>query len=182
MLEWLSRLIDSFLSWIPRLVHVKRTHGAVIFTGANSKEWKPGLHLYWPLISEYIELPVVRQTHNAATQVVLTDEGQSLAVSAVIVYEISDVMAALSASYEVEDTIGDVSLTSVMEVIAGEPLKELAAKQKDGRLAHELTLKARKRLRPFGVKVQAASLTDFSTCQVVKHLGEGLVAPLPASG
>lgn len=180
MLDWLAKLIDSALAVVPRVVKIKRTHGAVIFTGSRAKAWRPGLHLYWPIISEYLELPVVRQTNNLPTQVVLAAGSKPLAVSGVVVYEITDIMAALSQSFEVDDTINDIGLAAIMEVLAGEKLSELCEKLKDGRLSHELTLRARRRLRRYGVRVQAVSLTDFTTCTVVKHLGEGLVAPLPA--
>lgn len=173
MLDWLGKIIEGILAVVPRPVLIKRTHGAVVFTGARAKEWKPGLHILWPLISEYLELPVVRQTHNAATQVVMTAAGKPLAVSGVVVYEITDVMAALSRTYEVDDTIGDVSLTAIVEVLAGERLRELTEKLKDGKLSHELTLRTRRRLRPFGVKVVSVNLSDFATCTVLKHLGEG---------
>lgn len=179
MLDWLSKLIDSALSWVPRIVHIKRTHRAVVFTGAGAKEWAPGIHIYWPIISEYLELPVVRQTHNAPTQVVMTAAGKPLAISGVIVYEISDIMAALSHTFEVEDTIGDVSLTAIVEVLAGENLREVCAKLKSGVLSNELTKRARRRLKPFGVKVLSVNLSDFVCCTVIKHLGEGLTVPLP---
>jgi len=178
--EWLSELAGFVGSLFPRLVIVKKTHAAVKFVrGAKVVELVPGVHFYWPLVTEYLEIPRVRQTVNLSTQVVLTHDRKPVAASGIIVYEVSDAVKALSNSYDVDDTIGDVGLTAVATVLATHTLAELLETFREGDLTRELTKTCRSRLYQFGVKVRQCALTDLSTCQVVTLLGQGGVTPLP---
>jgi regulator of protease activity HflC (stomatin/prohibitin superfamily) len=176
-LSWLSEFFQFLGSLVPRLAVVRATHGAVKFVrGSNVKELKPGLHVYWPFITDFLEIPTARTTYNFSEQVVMTVDEKPLAVSGVLVYQISDVVKALSQSYDVEDTIGDVGCTAIMETLSGSNLKELMEGQRDGELCKTLTRTTRSRLHPFGVKVISAALTDFATCTVLKIMG-GTGAP-----
>jgi hypothetical protein len=153
--EWLGELANFVRSLFPQLAVVKQTHCAVKFVrGSKVKELKPGLHVYWPCVTEYLEMPRVRQTVNLATQVILTHERKPVATSGIVVYEVADAVKALSKSFDVEDTIGDTT---------------------------ELTKACRARLYQFGIKVKVCALTDLSTTQVVTLLGQtGTVLPAPA--
>lgn len=175
--EWLSEFFQFLGSLFPRLAIVRATHGAVKFVHGNKvKELKPGLHVYWPFLTDFLEIPTARTTYNFSEQVVMTVDEKSLAVSGVLVYQITDVVKALSKSYDVDDTIGDIGNTAIMETLSGKKLKDLMEAQRSGELTKELTKTCRSRLCQFGVKVISAALTDFSTCQVLKIMG-GAGAP-----
>lgn len=169
---WLSDFIQTFISFFPHLLQVRATHGAVKFVhGKKVVELKPGLHWYWPIVTEILEIPTARTTYNFDTQVILTSDGKPLAVSAVLVYRVSDVVAALSQSHDVDDTIGDVGNSAITRVLSGKSLEDLMAEQRKGTLQGELTGMCSEGLEPFGIDVESASLTDFSTCMVIKTLG-----------
>jgi regulator of protease activity HflC (stomatin/prohibitin superfamily) len=171
MFEWLSKLLEAIGSVIPRLVLIKRTHGAIRFgLGGSAKELKPGLHVWWPLFQEVIEIPVARQTINLNPQTIMTADGSRISVSGVLVYSISDVGAALSESYEVDETIADVGLTSVVEVIMGHTIEELKASMVDKTLSTKLSRKCRAKLNKFGVRIISCALTDFTPCSVIRLL------------
>lgn len=182
VMEWFGKLIDMLFIWVPRRVQIKPTHGAVKFVREKAVEWKPGCHWYWPWTSTYIELAVAEQTHNLPTQSVMTSGNKPLAVSGVLVYKVTDVLAALSHAFEVDDTINDVGLSAVMEVMAGRKQTELMADLKSGKLTKDLTTMTRRRLKRYGIHVERCSLTDFTTCTAILTLGEGgAVAPVPMS-
>jgi len=171
-LSWVSEFFQFLGSLVPRLAIVRATHGAVKFVhGSKVKELKPGLHIYWPFLTDFLEIATARTTYNFSEQVVMTVDERPLAVSGVLVYQVSDVVKALSQSYDVEDTIGDVGCTAIMETLSGDELKDLMERQRSGELGKSLTKMCRSRLHPFGVKVVSAALTDFSTCQVLKIMG-----------
>jgi regulator of protease activity HflC (stomatin/prohibitin superfamily) len=179
--EWLGELANFVRSLFPQLAVVKQTHCAVKFVrGSKVKELKPGLHVYWPCVTEYLEMPRVRQTVNLATQVILTHERKPVATSGIVVYEVADAVKALSKSFDVEDTIGDVALTAVATVISTHTLAELTVLLREGDLTTELTKACRARLYQFGIKVKVCALTDLSTTQVVTLLGQAHGQPLPA--
>lgn len=179
--EWLSQFAEFIASLFPRLLVIRETHAAVKFVrGHRVKEMRPGLHVYWPLVTEYLEMPKVRQTINLNTQVVLTHDRKALAVSGIVVYEVQDAVKALSKSYDVDDTIGDVALTAVATVISQHTLGELMELQREGDLSTELTKACRARLYQFGIKIKSCALTDFAVSQVVTLLGQtGGAQPLP---
>ena len=173
MFSWLSQLFETFGSLFPHLRHVKATHRAVQFAGKRVKELAPGLHWWWPITTEILDLPVVRQTLNIATQVVTTRDGSPVAASGVVVYEISDIMAALGRCYDHEETIGDVALCAVVEVLQSYDLPALREALSSGDLERRLSKVSRKRLKSFGVRVVRCALTDFAPCQVFRVIGDG---------
>lgn len=181
MMDWLSKLCDILFVWCPRRFQVKATHGAVKFVRDKAVALGPGCHWYWPWTSTYIEIAVAEQTHNLPTQAIENNGAKPLAVSGVIVYKITDVLAALSYAYEVEDTINDVGLTAIMEVVGVRGRAKLKDDLKKGALTRELTKMTRRRLKRYGVHVERCSLTDFTSCLPILNLGEGGAVPVPTS-
>ena len=108
-LGWLGDLFQFLFSLFPRLVIVRSTHGAVCWKrGKNPVEWEPGLHIYWPLVSEYWQYPVVDQTLPKKTQTTTTKDGKVVEVSAVVLYRVADVKKLLTSIVAVEETLADL--------------------------------------------------------------------------
>jgi regulator of protease activity HflC (stomatin/prohibitin superfamily) len=181
MAEWIARILEVLFIWVPRRVQIKTTHGAVKFVRARAVEWRPGCHWYWPWTSTYIELATAEQTHNLPTQAIeVPGSNKPMAVAGVIVYKITDVLAALSKSFEVSDTINDVGLTAIMEVVGSMKKGELLTARQDGDLTKALTTMTRRRLKRYGVYVERCSLTDCTTCLPILNMGEaGTAVPIP---
>ena len=157
--EWLGKLI-------PRLLIVRSTHGGVKFVGGSKvKELKPGLHVYWPVVTEVEVIPVARQTHNLVTQVLMTKDGKSIVIGAVVIYEINSIVDALSNNWDVSDTISDVTQMAVVNIVNGWDFAELQ-KELGAKVENELSIETRRQLKPFGVKVIRCGVSDFSLCRV----------------
>lgn len=179
-MTWLAEFLYWIARWFPHLFIVRATHSAVKFKrGKHVVTCGPGLHFWWPLVTQVILLPTVRQTANLPTQVILIGSGQPLVVSGVVVYEVRNVEKALGRSWDVDDTIEDLALTGILETLAGQPLEDLVTDLRSGGLSQTLTLALRKQLRPFGVYVQHAGLTDFSIARAVHLTGGTEGAPIP---
>jgi regulator of protease activity HflC (stomatin/prohibitin superfamily) len=181
MAEWIARLLEVLFVWVPRRVQIKNTHGGVKFVRARAVAWAPGVHWYWPWTSSYIEIATAEQTHNLPTQAIeVVGSTKPMAVSGVIVYKITDVLAALSKSFEVSDTINDVGLTAIMEVVGSMKKGELLSARQDGSLTKSLTIMTRRRLKRYGVYVERCSLTDCTSCLPILNMGESAAAvPIP---
>lgn len=174
---WLGNLMEWFGSLIPKIKIVRKTHGGVRFKcGHRVTEMKPGLHVYWPIVTEIDVVPVARQTHNMVTQCVITKDGKQLVVGGVVVYSIIDVVKALSKNWDFNDTINDVSLTAFFAAIIRRSMDELISEINKGTFEKDLTLEVRSNLRRYGVYVHRAAMTDFSTCQTINSVGN--VAPM----
>jgi regulator of protease activity HflC (stomatin/prohibitin superfamily) len=169
-LDLIGQLFNTALSLCPRLTFVRKTHGAVVFRpGGKIRQLTPGLHWYWPLTSEVEEIITARQTHSLCHQTITTKDGTVLAVSAVLVYRVENVTAALVECYDVAEAIEDVVLSAVAEVLS-------RAKVTPNLLARTelpLTRLSRSRLRPFGVSVLRCCLVDFAPCRVLRCITDG---------
>jgi regulator of protease activity HflC (stomatin/prohibitin superfamily) len=179
---WLGQIFEAMLQFIPRLVIVRNTHQAV--------KWKPGGKVvpiaqgrrtwYWPWLTEIDTIVVARQTLNLATQCLMTSDHKTIVVGGFIVYHINDVVKAIGErNWDVESTVSDITMSAILESVMQEELDYLmssVAEGIDGEFNKALTDNSRKQLRQFGVYVDRAGLTDFSTCRVHKILGSDIRA------
>lgn len=168
---WLGSLMEWLGAFIPRIKIVRSTHAGVRFRhGRHARELKPGLHVYWPLVTEVEIIPVARQTANLPSQSLLTKDGKQVVVGGVVVYEIRDIVATLSRNWDVADTINDITMVAITDVVTSHDLAYLM-ENVTGTVQLELTRVTRKKLRHYGVKVYRTALTDFSTAIVIKNIG-----------
>jgi len=172
-LGWISEIIHWFGRFIPRLVIVRATHAGVRFRrGRDAYPVPPGLHIYWPLCTEMEVIPVARQTHNLPSQALLTRDGKRVVAGGVVVYRITDIVAAISRNWDVSDTLNDISMLAITEVVTTHDLAHLLEHLTDD-VQQKLTHVTRKRLRQYGVQVYRAFLTDFSECLIIRNIGGG---------
>lgn len=168
---WIGGLVEWFGAFIPRLKIVRSTHAGVKFRqGSRPQRMGPGLHVYWPLVTEVEIIPVARQTHNLPSQSLLTKDAKQVVVGGVVVYAIGDVVATLSKNWDVYDTLNDITLVAIAEVITTHDLAYLL-ENLTTEVQAKLTAVTRKKLRTYGVRVFRTALTDFSTAIIIKNLG-----------
>lgn len=168
---WIGNLMEWLGAFIPRVKIVRSTHAGVRFRhGKHAKEVLPGIHIYWPIVTEMEITPVVRQTRNLPSQSLLTKDAKQVVVGGVVVYLIQDIVATLSKNWDVTDTITDVTMVAITEVITTHDLQFLL-ENLTGEVQKKLTQVARKKLKKYGVKVYWTALTDFSTALIIKNIG-----------
>jgi regulator of protease activity HflC (stomatin/prohibitin superfamily) len=168
---WIGWIAEWLGSFVPRLKIVRSTHAGVKFRhGRKAISLPPGLHFYWPLVTEVEIIPVARQTHNLPSQCLLTQDGQQVVVGAVVVYSITNIVDALSKNWDVNDTINDITMVAITSVVSKRTLTDLKDNL-DGDVQKHLTAETRKKLKRYGVKVFKTALTDFSTAFVIKNVG-----------
>ena len=166
---WLGRFMEAISSIIPRLQIVPTTHGGVSFKGGTDvRVIEPGPYWYWPIWTDYIIIPTVRQTLNLPQQTLTTQDGHPITISAVIVYEVTDVKKALTVQWDLEDTLQDISQAAVREYTIPRTFEELRAGGNT-----ELKEAIRKRLVRYGVGVREACVTDLAITRVITMIGEG---------
>jgi regulator of protease activity HflC (stomatin/prohibitin superfamily) len=174
---WIGYLMDWVGKWIPRLIIIRSTHGGVKFVGGKKVvELKPGLAIFWPLITIVEIMPVARHTHNLSTQVLTTKDGHSVVIGAVVIYEINNIVDCLSNNWDISDTIGDVTQMSVVKIVSNWNLAELKAELM-GKVENELTIETRRRLKHFGVAVERCGISDFSPCRVYRVITDAELVP-----
>lgn len=172
-LDWLGDLAQWLLALVPRLQHIRQTHGAVRFTRHHAVVLKPGLHLYWPVWSSIQTLCVVRQTLNLPYQCLMASDGVGVVVAVTVVYEIDDVGAALTTTDNITDTIGDIAQWAIKRVISAYSSTELrtgvtaTGRKIDGIIRAKLAAD----LKTYGVLVRQAFICEFSTPRFFRVMG-----------
>lgn len=169
VLAALAALAGAAYLLLPRPLHVKDTHMGVIFTKGRHKVLSPGWYLYWQVWSEPRVYPVKRTTLDLPTQTLVTKDGHTVLVSAVVIYYVENIEMALVETYDFESDITNASRGAVKEVITDADLQSLMA-QKD--IDVRLTRNVRSDLRAFGVRVERVFLSDFSPCRVYRLVGD----------
>jgi len=168
---WLGDIIQWFGRWIPHLAIIRSTHAGVKFRhGKKAVAMPPGLCFYWPLVTEIEIMPVARCTHNLPTQALMTKDGRKVVVSGVVVYKIKDIVAALARNWDVNDTINDITMCAITDVITKHDFKDIM-EHITSEIQMKLTKETRHKLRAYGVQVFRTALTDFSTALVIKNIG-----------
>jgi regulator of protease activity HflC (stomatin/prohibitin superfamily) len=176
---WLGQIFEAILSFVPRILIVRATHGGVKWRhGSRVMPMMPGLHVYWPLVTDIEIIVTARQTLALPKQVLMTKDNQKVVVGTVVVYKIRDVVQAIGKiNWDVDTTINDITQAAVVSVIAKHTLQELLDMVTTDDLNNALTEATRKELRQFGVFVSRCKLTDFADCRVYKVVMDSQALP-----
>jgi len=81
------------------------------------------------------------------------------------------IMASYGSIYDVDQAIQDIALSGVMSILHGNPLKNIAQDLLE--YSHDLEIMLRRKLKPHGVHVLTAFISDLSKCQVIRIVGDG---------
>ena len=170
--NWINQFFELVTKFFPHLLIVRSTEAGVLFKrGRIVKPIGPGLHWYWPLVTEYYTTAVVRQTQNLPVQAAVTRDKVAVAVSGIIVYRIKDVVAAFGKTFDFNDTMNDVAMTAILPHICSRTYDELIMEINSGQTQEALTKSVRLALRKYGVAVSLVGLTDFTKATALNHIG-----------
>jgi regulator of protease activity HflC (stomatin/prohibitin superfamily) len=171
---WIGQIFQAILKIFPVLVIVPATHAGVAFVhGHRIKEWRAGLHIYWPLVTVHKVMATVRQTQMIRSKVVMTKDLKTVIVGALVTYYVDDIVTALS---KVADLPSDIMERS-MEAILTEVSENTLAEAQADRIAFnkQLTERVGKSLNGYGVRIIQAQLTEFAPCRAFALTGHTAV-------
>ena len=177
-LAWLGDLVEFFADLVPRIDICTAKQAGVKFTKGKVKPITPGLFMYWPVITEVELVETSRQTLNLASQTLTTADGYAVLVSAVVVYRVEDPTTVLVEVSDWEDTLGDAALGAVVDVVGGSDF-DYIRENLNGEIEKKIRHKTRLALKPYGIKVERAFLSDFAECKVYKVAGDGPSSVVP---
>lgn len=165
-ISWIAEWIGKF---IPRWEILPTTWGAVKWVrGSKIKKLGPGIHWYWPLTTVFKKYPICFQAETLRSQVIVTVDDKSVCVAGVILYEVADVEALLTNTYEAQTAVHDLGLIAIHDVCCKLSWEELKQGQRRGTLDTRLRNEAKTALTPFGVTVIKLQLTDLAPARVLK--------------
>lgn len=188
-LSWIADFVRWCVLWVPRWAVCPPTHRALKYRGGiwssfrgqqtlEVVEVRPGLYWWWPLKTTVQVYPVERQSVNLASQSLETKDGIEMLISLSLVYVVWDLERALTKNFNVDDTVKDVGTVSAVASVTRRTRDELRAAVADGSLNAEICEAARRLLRPYGIRVKQAYLTDCARHIAIRNVGSGgLVLP-----
>jgi regulator of protease activity HflC (stomatin/prohibitin superfamily) len=167
--EWIGKLVDWFAQFFPRWIILDMTMGGVKFVGgAKAVALGPGIHWYWPARTSLQTYPIARQTDNLPTQTLVTSDDKTIAISAMVVYEVEDIEKLLAHTYSAEKTIQDLCLSAIRRVCCKMTWDDLKTEDRRGTLDTKLKNAAKWELENYGIRVLGAVLTDLAPCRVLR--------------
>ena len=171
-LAWVGQIAAWVGRFIPRLLVIEATHGGVKFVrGWKVRQLNSGMHIYWPLTTKVSFFPIARQADDLRSQTLTTRDAITVAASALIVFEVSDIKTLLSTTYDPDTTIQEIALTAVQDTLTELSWDEIRETPRR-RLDIQLRSSARAELKPYGVNVLKMSLVDLAPCKVIRLLGD----------
>jgi regulator of protease activity HflC (stomatin/prohibitin superfamily) len=171
---WIGEIFQTLLKLLPWLIIVPATHGGVAFVrGHRVKEWKPGLHWYWPVVTMHKLMATVRQTQMIQSKVVMTKDLRTVVVGALVTYFVDDVVAALSKIADLPSDIMERSQGAILALVSENTLEEIQADRAG--FNKNLTERVGKVLNGYGVCILQAQLTEFAPCQAFAVTGHAAV-------
>lgn len=175
-LGWIGDLVRALAQFVPRLQLVRATDRCVKFTGPRTREVGPGLHWWWPLVTEMEIHPVVRQVKSLPEQKLETRDAVTVMVDAVLIFSIDDLHTFIVKNYEAEDSLEEVAQEAVLTVIGEMSMEQLRTPEMRKRVNQRLTSEAKKALKGFGVSTEKLRLQSLAPGQVLIHAGDSLVS------
>ena len=166
---WIGQIVEWFGKFIPRWEVLNTTYGAIKYKyGKNPVFCGPGIHWYWPAVSQWDTFPIARQTTSLPTQTIVTADDKVVAISGLIVYSVEDLMKLLPTTYQPDQAIGEITLTAVHGVCCRLTWATLTDEQRRGTLETKLRRAAQNMLDDYGVRVIRVQLTDLAPARVFK--------------
>lgn len=172
---WLDRVLSYIGKFIPQPYITKITERTVLFRfGKKTILKNPGLHWHWPITSPIETMEVVEQAQEFNPAVLTTKDCVTVAVGFTIFYEIGDLIAAITKTDRVLETIGELGEAAIASVIAShtfdELLSEIGNQAESGRgmLNIKLTRSMRRLVRKYGIKVKSCRIGNFAKCRVIR--------------
>jgi regulator of protease activity HflC (stomatin/prohibitin superfamily) len=166
---WIGRIIEWFGLFIPRLLILDTTQGGVKFRRGNEiYPLQAGLHLYWPIITVVKVWPIARQTIDLTAQTFETKDGHTILVSGMIAYRVDDVEALMTSVYEPDNTVRDIAMAIMQQVLIQYTWEELRNGMVEGALKRELTREANRELKNLGLKILSVGIKDLARTRVYK--------------
>lgn len=169
---WIGEIFQALLKVIPWLVIVPATHGGVAFVrGRHVREWKPGLHWYWPVATTYKLIMTVRQTQLIQSKVVMTKDLKTVMIGALVTYTVNDVVSAIAKIADLASDVMERAQGAIFSEVSLWTLEEIQANRAD--FNERLTGRVSEALSEYGVEIIHVQATEFAPCKVIALSARG---------
>ena len=174
-LGWIGQIAAWLRQFIPKWIVIPTTHGGVKWVkGKRLVHLTPGIHWYWPVVTLLQTYPIVRQSVDLRPQVMVSADTKTFSAGVVVTYTVDDLTQLLSTTFDPDEVMSEISLAAIYSVLTTMTLEELQTND----ISTALTDAIQDLVKPYGVHVVRAALTEMAPCRVVKLIVPPTQQPL----
>lgn len=165
----LAQIFAALLSFFPRRVIVRSTHGGVRFKHGRVAGIEPGTAWYWPLFTEVEVIDVAPGPMEIEPQALMDAQHAAVLVSPVVRYRITDVVRALGRRLDIETIIEDHVSAAVAEEMSELEIAEVMDDWEG--LGESITKRCNAELLEDGVQILWVGFREFAPARTLRHIG-----------
>ena len=163
--SWISELVNWVANWIPRLLVINANQFVVAFVrGKHVRVFKPGLRIYWPLVTSVWFVPKSTQIVTTTNQILDTVDGNTVVCSAQVTFRVTDPVKYVVDVVEPEEALIEAVLSTIRSLLISWEYRDMLVRKAD--FNEELTAAVQQRLHEFGVDVKEAAICDLAKTKV----------------
>lgn len=174
LLGWLGQFVEFVFKFVPRVRVVPcNERGVRYIRGGKPTEVLPGITWYWPWCTTLTVHHASRCVLPIPAISVETKDGVAIAVGAILVYHISDVVTYDADNFNAEENLAEAATGLLRDAVSSLGWDQLRAEATDGtRLASMLRRRMEEPLARYGVKVESCRPNDLvRLAQAVRIFG-----------
>lgn len=167
LIGWLKEIWSGLMPWA---VVKEYSKGVKLRFGKFQKVLDPGFYWIIPFVDDVEACVHVTTTLDLPAQSVLTKDGESIVIKAVVKYSISDVEKFYCRVTDAIGALRDISMGSVYDVVKTMDWSEL----QEADLPALMTKEVRKQAFRWGMDVSRVTVTDLSKMKSIRLIGGSL--------
>jgi regulator of protease activity HflC (stomatin/prohibitin superfamily) len=161
-------LIECFTFFVPFVVLDEYERGVLLRFGRFKRELGPGFHWRVPFnIDNVLNDSVVPRTVHLMTQAVVTGDGRTFALGAIITAEIRDIRKALLDVENVDGAVKDSCFSTVVSFAARTPSTRLHTEE----FSDEVTAACRKMAFRYGIEIHRVRFCEMAPIRAFRLVG-----------
>lgn len=172
---WLERLFDFLFSLLPHIHTVNANEMGLKFSrGKHLNVLRPGLSLYWPIVTDPPEnFHLGERSVDLASCKLTTEDGYRVAISVSVLYRVYDVAQAVLAAENFETILVDRASGSLANVVMSSTWDELLESIETGDFQDDLHHKLIQTTTGMGLSIIGVRVSDFAETRVLSLVCDG---------
>ena len=169
MFDWIREIVAALHEHlIPFIIVYQYENVGVFRFGKYHRTLLPGFHWRWPLIESTLGDHTTLTTLALEPQTITTKDDESVVVSGMIRYNITDVQPFLCEISNQHDVLRDTAMGAVLKQVRMMELRPLLDEPPEKAIAADI----RRQVKPFGIEIDKFTFVDLGknrTLRIITH-------------
>lgn len=171
---WIGKIVEFLLSILPTIYTVDAdAHAVKCVRGKRPVVKGPGVHLYWPLVTNPPEIiQTNRRTNQLPAQRLTTADGFTVVISLVVIGRVINPLKAVIDTMDFDDDILSACQSAATPVVLGSEWHTLTNDITSGEFQKQVRRKIVAACTPYGFKVDKVLVSDWCETKVYSFVGD----------